>query len=230
MSKRKLMKKILIVEDERDLRDLIAFNLKLEGYSPIEAEDANCALMIMESTEIDMILLDMMLPGLKGDQFLRIVKTSDSYKHIPVIIISARGGEADVVNGLKSGAEDYLVKPFSTRILITKIGVIFKRVNSTSERDGEISYGGVTIDTRSREVFSRGKRITLTNKEFELLLFLLQHPHRAFTRDQLLSSVWGYESDVYTRTVDSHISSLRKKLGEVGRIIKSIPKIGYKVE
>ncbi|MCX8083626.1 MAG: response regulator [Calditerrivibrio sp.] len=222
------MNKVLLVEDEDPLRELIAFNLTKAGYDVIEAENANDALIFMDEITPDIVLLDIMMPGLKGTQFLQILKRSPKYSSIPVIIISARSSESDIVEGLELGADDYITKPFSMKVLLAKIKILLRKVNKKD--DAIISYKGIYVDTEKYKVFVDNNEISLTYKEFELLLFLMKHPKKVFTRSQLLSNIWGYEADIYTRTVDSHISSLRKKLESKGDLIKSIPKIGYVLE
>jgi len=223
------MSNILLVEDEHSLREIITFNLKNAGHEVVDTDNANDALIIIEDFIPEVILLDIMLPGLKGSQFLNLIRSNPKYHDIPVIIISAKSSEDDIVRLLEAGADDYLTKPFSIKVLLAKIKVMMKRSPVTTEKK-LIEYDNIVVDENNYRVYCNNSEITLTHKEFELLTLFLKHPRRVFTRNQLLSTVWGYESDVFTRTVDSHISSLRKKLGEKGNIIKSIPKIGYKVE
>jgi two-component system phosphate regulon response regulator PhoB len=220
--------KVLVVEDEANLREILKFNLEKEGYLTEAAMDANEALIFLDEFMPDIILLDLMLPGLKGIQFLKLIKENPKYKHIPIVVVSAKNSESDIVNALESGADDYITKPFSIKILLTKLKIILKR--QTILESKTILYQGIELDESIRKAKIDGEEISLTHKEFELLSLFLSNPKRVFTRNQLLSNIWGYDSDVYTRTVDSHISSLRKKLGSKGDIIKSVPKIGYKVE
>ncbi|TYB32801.1 MAG: response regulator, partial [Flexistipes sinusarabici] len=220
---------ILLVEDEHSLREIITFNLKNAGHEVVDTDNANDALIIIEDFIPEIILLDIMLPGLKGAQFLNLIRSNPKYHDIPVIIISAKSSEDDIVRLLEAGADDYLTKPFSIKVLLAKIKVMMKRSPMATDKK-IIEYHNILVDENNYRVYCNNSEITLTHKEFELLTLFLKHPRRVFTRNQLLSTVWGYESDVFTRTVDSHISSLRKKLGEKGNIIKSIPKIGYKVE
>lgn len=222
------MSKIFLIEDEDSLREIVTFNLEAADHTVVAMDNANDALMIMEEVIPDLILLDLMLPGLQGIQFLSLIKSNKKYTDIPVIIISAKSTEKDIIQGLEKGAEDYLTKPFSIKILLAKITVILKRFSDATPDC--TSYQGIEIDNEMHEVYVNKMKISLTHKEFELLSLFIKHPKRVFTRNQLLSNIWGYESDVFTRTVDSHISSLRKKLGTAGKIIKSIPKIGYKAE
>jgi two-component system phosphate regulon response regulator PhoB len=222
------MNNILIIEDEDDLREIIKYNLENNGFQTQDVSNANDALILMDDFLPDLILLDLMLPGLKGENFLSLIKKNSKYKAIPVVIISAKNKEEDIVKAIEAGADDYLVKPFSIKVLIAKINAIIKR------RVGEESFGfeyeGLRVDEGNYKIFLDDKELELTHKEYLLLSFLLKHPKQVLPRNQLLTKVWGYESDVYTRTVDSHISSLRKKLGQKGELIKSIQKIGYKLE
>ena len=223
------MAKILLVEDEAALRELLTFNVQNAGHTVVGTDNANDALMMLEEYLPDLILLDIMLPGLKGDQFLKLIRSNSKFAHISVIIISAKSSEDDIVRLLEAGADDYLTKPFSMKVLLAKIPVMLKRSGS-DEPGSLVSYADISIDEINHKAFVTGSELTLTHKEFELLMLFVKHPRRVFTRNQLLTTIWGYDADVFTRTVDSHISTLRKKLGEAGQIIKSIPKIGYKVE
>lgn len=219
------MSKILIVEDEDSLRELIVFNLTKAGYDVIEADNANDALILIEEITPDLIILDIMMPGLKGTQFLQIIKRSPRFSSIPVIIISARSSESDILEGFEIGADDYITKPFSMKVLIAKIKILLRKKQEKTENI--IEYKGIIVDLEKYKVFLNNKEITLTYKEFELLVFFLKHPKKVFSRSQLLSNIWGYDADIFTRTVDSHVSSLRKKLEDKGNLIKSLPKVGY---
>jgi len=223
------MAKILLIEDEEALREIVTFNVQNGGHTIVGIDNANDALMLLEDFLPDLILLDIMLPGLKGDQFLTLIRANQKFVQIPVIIISAKSSEGDIVRILEAGADDYLTKPFSMKVLLAKIMVVLKR-SRTDAAGALITYAGIAIDETKHKAFVAEQEIVLTNKEFQLLLLFIKHPSRVFTRSQLLTTIWGYDADVYTRTVDSHISTLRKKLGEAGQIIRSIPKIGYKAE
>jgi DNA-binding response OmpR family regulator len=222
------MSNILLVEDEAHIRDLISYNLKKDGFQIIEADNANDALIVLEDATIDLILLDLMLPGLTGMQFLSILKRVPEHADIPVIIISARDTEKEIIAALEAGSDDYLTKPFSMNMLRARIKAIFRR--GPKKEATSLSYSGINVDTGSHEVTVSGRGVSLTKKEFDLLTLFIQNPKQVYTRNQLLNSIWGYDTDVYTRTVDAHISSLRKKLGEKGHLIKSIPKIGYRID
>jgi two-component system phosphate regulon response regulator PhoB len=221
------MANVMLIEDDVSLKDIIKFNLIKNGHSSIDTESANEALLLIDEILPDIILLDLMLPGLKGEEFLKIAKSRKELKNVPIIIISAKNNEDKIVEMLKNGADDYITKPFSIRVLLSKIDVILKR---TSQQSDIISYGNIEIDKDRHSVMIDKNEIKLTHTEFKLLSFFIEHKNTVFTRSQLLSNIWGYESDVYTRTVDAHISSLRKKINGATIKIKSIPKVGYKVE
>ncbi len=223
------MAKILLVEDEEALREVVTFNVRNAGHDIVETDNANDALMLLDDFLPDLILLDIMLPGLKGDQFLSLIRANGKFEKIPVIIISAKSSEEDIVRILEAGADDYLTKPFGMKVLLAKIMVVLKR-SQADDHAKLVRYAEIAIDEVNHKAFVGGQEIILTNKEFELLLLFIKHPCRVFTRNQLLNTIWGYDADVFTRTVDSHVSTLRKKLGEEGQIIKAIPKIGYKAE
>ncbi len=223
------MAKILLVEDEIPLQELVSFNVQNAGHTIIAMDNANDALMRLEEYLPDLILLDIMLPGLKGDQFLKLIRSNSKYSGIPIIVVSAKNSEGDIVQLLEAGADDYLTKPFSMKVLLARIKVVLKR-SRQDELTEVTSYAGLTVDEVKHQIYLADQEIILTNKEFELLLLLIKHPRRVFTRNQLLTTIWGYDTEVFTRTVDSHVSTLRKKLGAAGQVIKSIPKIGYKVE
>lgn len=220
------MNRILLIEDHEELRELISYNLEREQrYEVTSVDNANDGLMLLEDMSVDMILLDLMLPGLSGLEFLRVIKNNVEQADIPVIIVSARDGEQDIVTGLKLGADDYLTKPFGMQVLCAKVEAVLRRVHTEESR--VFSYDNISIDTEMHRVYVDKQEINLTIKEFELLLLFLKRPRKVFNRNQLLNSIWGYESDSYTRTVDAHISSLRKKLGPSGKKIRSVPKVGY---
>jgi two-component system phosphate regulon response regulator PhoB len=215
---------ILIIEDETELRELMEYNLSRQNYQVITIDNANDALIMIEDCPPDLILLDLMLPGLQGMQFLDIFRQRD--KATPVIIISARIAEEDIVNGLEHGADDYLPKPFSIKILEAKVKAAFRR---TTERKGvvNLSSGGITLDLEAHRAIIGQTMLQLTQKEFDLLSLFIRKPEKVFTRNQLLNLIWGYEADLISRTVDAHVAMLRKKLGDKGSYIKTVPKIGY---
>jgi len=223
------MSTILIVEDEGALREVISFNLSNAGFNCIEAENANDAIIIMDQIVPDLILLDLMLPGLKGTQFLKIIKFDEKFKKIPVIIISAKDEEQSIVEHLELGAIDYITKPFSIRVLIAKVKK-FLKMNQIDDESDKLQFKEIALDEKKAKVFVDNEEINLTYKEFLLLKLLLKNPGRVYTREELLTHIWGYDADLFTRTVDAHVASLRKKLGNYGNLIKTVPKIGYKLE
>ncbi len=222
------MKKILIIEDEAPLRELMEFNLEKEGFAITGAPDANFALQAIEDMEYHLILLDLMLPGLQGIDFLKIIRNKEKFQNIPVMIISAKNSEDDIVKGLDAGADDYLTKPFSIHVLNAKVKAMMRRHKGYLSNN--LSHKGITINMDEHKVLVDENEVHLSSKEFQLLTILLQNPGKVFTRSQLLNSVWGYDAEVYTRTVDVHISSLRKKLKDRGCVVQSLPKIGYRME
>ena len=218
----------MLVEDEFDLRELLQYNLERMGHKVVPLPNANDALIMLQDLPVDLILLDIMLPGLSGIHFLEIIRRQNIM--IPVIIISARNSEHDLINALDKGADDYITKPFSIDFLEAKVNAMLRRKRSETQSGGKNIRQGVCIDYDTRKVTVDGDIIHLTPKEYELLSLIVDNPHKVFSRNQILNNVWGYDSDIFTRTVDSHIASLRRKLGDKGSFIRSIPKIGYSWE
>lgn len=221
--------KVLLIEDDKDLNDLLSYNLSKNGFDVIESYDANEGLIQLDNVKFNIIILDLMLPGLKGLDFLKLIRNKENTKNIPVIITSAKNTEQDIIYALEQGADDYLTKPFSMEMLIAKINTILRRGNINFQSN-IIEYKNIKIDNSFHKVFIDDKEVKLTFKEFELLKLFITNPHKIFTRNILLNTLWGYDSDSMTRTIDAHISSLRKKLGENGNIIQSISKIGYGIK
>ena len=221
------MLQVLIIEDEEALRELLEYEFGRQGIDVVALDNANDALIAVEDCPPDLILLDLMLPGLKGLQFLDILRREGN--EVPIIIISARNAEADIINALDRGADDYVTKPFSFSYLGAKIKALLRR-GGELKSTAAISAGGITIDLEARKVTVDGEPLSLTQKEFDLLALFMRKSGRAFTRNQLLNTIWGYEATLVSRTVDVHVASLRKKLGDKGLYIQTIPKIGYSWE
>lgn len=224
------MKTILIIEDERDLLDLIAFNLEREGYRVETALDGTTGLETARRSLPDLIILDLMLPGMLGTEICKILKKTEKTARIPVIMLTAKGEEIDRVVGFEVGADDYVVKPFSNRELMLRIKAVLRRTEPEKDRDKIINIGPLSIDTGAHTVTSDGEEIILTTTEYKLLLNLAERAGRVQNRDLLLKNVWGYNYIGDTRTVDTHITRLRTKLGVSGDLIKTVRGFGYKME
>ena len=227
--------KILIVEDEPDIRKLVNYNLAQERFKVLEAEDGEQGLKIVQRDKPDLVILDLMLPGLSGMELCKILRERAETERLPVLMLTAKAGEADRVVGLEMGADDYLTKPFSPRELVARVRAILRRVESAKPADQLPAYdkGCLKIDFSTYEVFAREKSIRLTLKEFELLRFLVQNPNRVLSRDQLLDRVWGGETYVTPRTVDVHIRRLRKAIEKDDskpKWILTLRGVGYKFD
>ena len=221
--------KILVIEDEPDIRKTLEYNLAREGFIVSTAGSLKKAKNILENPNFSLILLDLMLPDGSGLDLCRELKSNSALKEIPIIILTAKDDEVDKVVGFELGADDYVTKPFSVRELILRVKAVLKR-NQKTATPLEInrSFGSLVMDIESHEVFIDDEEITLTALEFKLLNQLVERRGRVQTRDQLLSDVWGYSSDVTTRTVDTHIKRLREKLGVMGKYVQTIRGVGYK--
>jgi two-component system, OmpR family, phosphate regulon response regulator PhoB len=224
------MQTILVIEDERDLAGLVAFNLEKEGYKTIIACDGIQGLEMARQQNPDLILLDLMLPGMLGTEVCKLLKKAEETAQIPVIMLTAKGEEIDKVVGFEVGADDYVVKPFSIRELTLRVKAVLRRSASEGESDAIINIGTVTIDTSRHVVAVNGEEITFTSTEFKLLHTLVKRWGRVQSRDVLLRDVWGYNYVGDTRTVDTHITRLRTKMGEAGDMIKTVRGFGYKLE
>ena len=226
---------ILVVEDEPDIRKLVQYNLVQERYKVIEAEDSEQALKLLQRARPNLIILDLMLPGMSGMELCKLLRDRQDTAHLPILMLTAKAAEADKVIGLEMGADDYLAKPFSPREMVARVRAILRRAESAAAADSPPSYekGPLRIDFTTYEVFARGKTIKLTLKEFELLRFLAQNPNRVLSRDQLLDRVWGGETYVTPRTVDVHIRRLRKAIEKDDshpKWILTLRGVGYKFD
>lgn len=220
-------KKILVIEDDKNLQKLIQYNLDKADFKSVVAKSAEEALDILKKQSVDLILLDIMLPGMDGFAACRLIKQDNSLKYIPVIMLTARGEEVDKIVGLELGADDYVVKPFSPRELILRIKAVLKR-NKQEEPGNIIRMNNIVMDLSKHKVTANNKEIELTPLEFKLLATLLKKQGHVYSRENLLNEVWSMDADVYTRTIDTHIKSLRKKLGQTGDSIETIRGLGYK--
>lgn len=221
---------VLIVDDEERIRRLLKLYLQKEEYQTEEAEDGATALEMILAKDYDMILLDIMLPGMNGLEIIK--KVRNQKKDVPIIMITARGEEAERVDGFRAGADDYIVKPFSPREVMLRVAAILKRTKVDEPETLVISYLNFEIHPDSRLVLAEGEPLTLTPKEFELILHLAQNPEKVFTRETLLKEVWRYDYFGDLRTVDTHIKRLREKLqqksSQVAKMIVTVWGTGYK--
>ena len=224
--------KILLVEDEPDIRKTLKYNFSRESFDVITAGSISEAESLSSNNQVDLIILDLMLPDGSGLDFCRAIKSDKEKKSIPVIILTAKADEVDRVVGFELGADDYVTKPFSVRELVLRAKAVMKRgVNSEedSNKDFEtFKFGDLELDLESHQAFIKDQEINFTALEFRLLKHLIDRKGRVQTRDQLLGDVWGYSSSVTTRTVDTHIKRLREKLGHIGNHIQTIRGVGYR--
>ena len=221
--------KILVIEDEPDIRKNLEYNLAREGFAVIGAASISEAESNLSMQTFNLILLDLMLPDGSGLDLCKKIKADSKTESIPVIILTAKDDEVDKVVGFEIGADDYVTKPFSVRELILRVKAVLKR--GTEKKDileVERKFGDLRIDVDSHEVYVDDSKINLTALEFKLLRQLVDTRGRVQSRDQLLSEVWGYSSDVTTRTVDTHVKRLREKLGPMGKYVQTIRGVGYK--
>ena len=214
--------KILVVEDEAPIRDLISINLQLVGYEVFTAEDGIMAEEFLEKQRVDLILLDVMIPGIDGFSLIEKIKKHNT----PVIFVTAKESVLDRVKGLRLGADDYIIKPFETMELLARIEVVLRRYNKD---DNHIKFKNIEVDTKQRIVKLNNEEIYLTIKEYELLILLLKNKNIALSREQILEKVWGFEYGGETRTVDIHIQRIREKL-DLKNNIKTVFKVGYRLE
>ncbi len=227
---------VLVVEDEEDIRELVSYNLLKEGYQVAGVASGEDALSAVESKAPDLILLDIMLPGLDGLRVCRKLKEDARYESIPVIMLTARGEEADVVAGLNMGADDYVTKPFSPKVLLARVQAVLRRAEAEGDGSDEdedeesevVEIRDLKIHPGRHEVFVGGKRVELTATEFKLLHFLALRPGWVFTRQQILDGVHGDNYAITDRAVDVQIVGLRKKLGDAGTYIETVRGVGYR--
>ena len=223
--------KIIVVEDEADILDVIEYNLTREGYKVLGFRDGEQGLEAIRGEEPQLVLLDLMLPGIDGIEICKKVKEDPVTRDVPVIMITAKTEESDVVLGLGVGADDYVSKPFSPKELVARVKAVLRRapLKETVTKTDRITHDGFVIDNTRHEVTIDGEPVTMTATEFKMLHFLASHPGRVFSREQLLSKVVGSDTVVIDRNVDVHIRSIRKKLGENHRsLIDTVRGVGYR--
>ena len=220
--------KILVVEDEQDIRDLLVFNLQKNDFNVQAADNGEKALSLIRSNNFDLILLDLMIPGISGFDLTRILKNDDETSEVPIIMLTAKGEEDDIVKGLEIGAQDYITKPFSPKVVIARINKVIQNKNKSLKRKGIIEFSDLSINIKSREVIVEGKSINLTFTEFEILRLLTSHSNWVHTRLEIINKIRGDNYIVTDRTIDFQIVGLRKKLGSYGKCIKTVRGVGYR--
>ena len=224
------MHRVLVVDDESDVTELLQYRLEQEGYRVATLNDPLGFVVKVREFEPDLMLLDIMMPELSGIQLCRIVRADPSMKDIPVIFLSARGEVEDRIKGLEAGAEDYVSKPFNISELILRASKMLKRSGAPSQPSGQsrIEIAGVVIDEDLHQLTVDGKNVLLTATEFRLLKLLMERKGRVQTRDHLLVNVWHYDTDIETRTVDTHVRRVREKLGQYAHMIETVRGVGYR--
>jgi two-component system phosphate regulon response regulator PhoB len=223
-------KKILIVDDEADVTELLAYHLKAKGYVVETLNDPNSSIAVARSFAPDLVILDVMMPDLNGIQICRMLRADPKLKAVPVIFLTAKTEEADRVQGFETGADDYICKPFSTKELLLRVQSILRRAaEPAGDAPKRLQAGGILIDEERHEVTMRGRPVELTATEFKLLRLLMSRRGRVQTREHLLINVWNYETEIETRTVDTHVRRLREKLGPEAGWIETIRGVGYRV-
>ena len=219
------MANILIVEDEKNMQDIISDYMRKGGHTCFTADDGIDALVMLKNHPMDLMILDVMMPHLDG---FSVCKMAREMSNIPIIMLTAKSTEDDKLKGYDYGADDYMIKPFSLKVLLAKVNALLRRASPASV--GAVAAGKIMLQPNTHKVYLDGQEIVLTHKEYELLAFFMANPGQVFSREQLLNCVWGYDFEGTTRTVDTHIKTLRQKLGDEGRHIVTLIRSGYKFE
>ncbi len=217
---------ILIAEDEKNMQSIISDYMKRGGHSVITCDDGIDAVTTLKNNPVDLIILDIMMPHLDGFSVCKIAR--EMYR-VPIVFLTAKEDESDKLKGYELGADDYMTKPFSPNVLLAKVNALLWRSNFQSDT-GSLNIGNIVLLKSSHEVIVSGENITLTHKEYELLQFFMQNKNQVFSREQLLNRIWGYDFEGNTRTVDTHIKTLRQKLKDEGKRIVTLIRSGYKFE
>lgn len=223
--------KILIVEDEKDIRDLVEIHLKKAGFETTLARDGQEAFRKIQSSKPDLIVLDLMLPEMDGKELIKLLKAREETKQIPIVMLTAKTEEVDRIVGFELGADDYIPKPFSPRELVLRVQAVLKRTEKRSDEETPpLRIGELEIDEANFEARVKGRKLELTKTEFSLLTELVKAKGRLQTREALLEKVWGFDSYGDSRTVDTHFSRLRQKLGKLGERIETVRGVGYRFQ
>jgi two-component system alkaline phosphatase synthesis response regulator PhoP len=220
--------RILIVDDEEDILELLSVNLKREGYEVLRAENGEDAVSLASAEKPDLVILDLMLPGVDGLTVCKMIKGSSFTRNIPIIMLTAKGQEADIVRGLEQGADDYVAKPFSPKVLMARVKTALRRRGQPEESKVVVKIHDLAIDTEKHQVFVKNHAIELTHTEFAILHALAKQPGRVFSRYQIVDAIHGSDHVVSDRAVDVQIVSLRKKLGKAGDYIETVRGVGYR--
>ena len=221
------MEKIYIVEDDESIRDIVIYALRTAGYESVGFETGSEFFAALSDTTPSLALLDIMLPGDDGLAILKRLRGEARTKRLPIIMLTAKNSEYDKVKGLDMGADDYISKPFGVMELISRVNALLRR--TASEHGEKMEYHSITVDHARREVYASGAPVKLTFKEYELLYFLMLNAGLVLSREKIMETVWGYDFEGESRTVDMHIKTLRQKLGLSSRLIKTVRNVGYKI-
>ena len=218
--------KVLVVDDESRMRKLVKDFLEREGFRVLEAGDGMEAMEVFyENNDITLVILDVMMPKMDGWETCREIR---QYSKVPIIMLTARGGENDELRGFELGVDEYIAKPFSPKILVARVEALLRRTNSANEKN--LEYGGIVLNRSAHEVIIDGEKVDLSYKEFELLSYFMENKDIALSRERILNHVWDYDYFGDARTIDTHVKKLRSKMGEKGKYIKTIWGMGYKFE
>ena len=223
---------ILVIEDEQDLVSMLEYNLEKEGYQTRSALEGKQGLSLaLQEPVPDLVLLDLMLPDISGVEVCRQLRMSERTRHIPILMVTAKGEEVDRVVGFEMGADDYVVKPYSVRELMLRVRAVLRRRSEPEEESSlKASFGVLTVDSEAHRIWVNDQEILLTALEFKLLVTFMERKGRVQSRERLLDDVWGYEVAITTRTVDTHVKRLREKLGEAGGYIETVRGVGYRMK
>ena len=223
-------KKILVVDDEPDVTDLVAYHMKAKGFHVETLNDATGSISKARAYQPDLIILDIMMPHLSGIQICRILRSDPKLAKVPIIFLTAKSEPHDRIEGLESGADDYLAKPFSPKELVLRVESILRRISSPKETTAaKLHIGDILLDSETHRVTVQGELLELTATEFKLLRLLMERQGRVQTREHLLLNVWNYSTEIETRTVDTHVRRLREKLGEESAWVETIRGVGYRI-
>ena len=221
--------RILIVDDEEDILELVKYNVEREGYQTVCANTGEQAIQIVNNDKVDLVILDLMLPGINGLEVARSIKRNPQKMNIPIIMLTAKGEETDIVTGLELGADDYVTKPFSPKVLLARIRAVFrKNTNHTPDKEAVLHHHGISIHPGRRIIKINGKTVDLTYTEFQIIYYLAGRPGWVFTRTQIVDAIRGDNYSVTDRSVDVQMVGLRKKLGPYGKYLETVRGVGYR--